>query len=95
LRANTGADDTEDKKWSEVLPPRIGEYLPYGIFWVQKWFQNLRSGSRARRKTPEASCATYEKAQSRLWRDEQYILKRFATQLLGLRWGFETTSNHS
>ncbi len=22
------------------------------------------------------------------------ILKRFATQLLGLRWGFETTSNH-
>jgi acetylglutamate kinase len=24
--------------------------------------------------------------------DEQYILKRFATRLLGLRWGFETTS---
>jgi hypothetical protein len=34
-----------------------------------------------------------EKAQSRLRRDEQYILKRFATQLLGLRWGFETTSS--
>jgi hypothetical protein len=35
-----------------------------------------------------------EKAQSAkaLWPDEQYILKRFATQLLGLRWGFETTS---
>jgi hypothetical protein len=26
-------------------------------------------------------------------RDEQYILKRFATQLLGLRWGFETISS--
>jgi hypothetical protein len=24
--------------------------------------------------------------------DEQYILKRFATQLLALKWGFETTS---
>ncbi len=33
-----------------------------------------------------------EKAQSRQRRDEQYILKRFATQLLGLRWGFEITS---
>jgi hypothetical protein len=27
-------------------------------------------------------------------RDEQYILKRFATQLLGLRWGFETASRN-
>jgi hypothetical protein len=33
-----------------------------------------------------------EKAQSRRRRDEQYILKRFATQLLSLRWGFEATS---
>jgi hypothetical protein len=33
-----------------------------------------------------------EKAQSRQRRDEQYILKRFATQLLGLRWGFENIS---
>jgi hypothetical protein len=32
-----------------------------------------------------------EKAQSRQRRDEQYILKRFATQPLSLRWGFETT----
>jgi hypothetical protein len=45
-----------------------------------------------RRKTPEASCVTYEKAQSRLRWDEQYILRRFATRLLGLRWGFEITS---
>jgi hypothetical protein len=29
----------------------------------EKWFQNLRLGSRAKRKTPEASCVTYEKAQ--------------------------------
>ncbi len=37
-----------------------------------------------------------EKAQSARvrWLDEQYILRRFATQLLGLRWGFEITSNH-
>jgi hypothetical protein len=33
-----------------------------------------------------------EKAQSRRRRDEQYILKRFATQLLSLKWGFGTTS---
>jgi hypothetical protein len=33
-----------------------------------------------------------EKAQSRQRRDEQYILKRFATQPLSLRWGFETIS---
>jgi hypothetical protein len=33
-----------------------------------------------------------EKTQSRQRRDEQYILKRFATQLLDLRWGFDTTS---
>jgi hypothetical protein len=36
---------------------------------------------------------TDEKAQSRQRRYEQYILKRFATQLLGLRWVFETTSS--
>jgi hypothetical protein len=35
-----------------------------------------------------------EKAQSRQRRDEQYILKRLTTQLLGLRWDFETTSNY-
>jgi hypothetical protein len=33
-----------------------------------------------------------EKAQSRQRRDEQYILKRFATQLMDLRWDFDTTS---
>jgi hypothetical protein len=33
-----------------------------------------------------------EKAQSRQRRDEQYILRRLATQPLGLRWGFEATS---
>jgi hypothetical protein len=33
-----------------------------------------------------------EKTQSRQRRDEQYILKRLGTQLLGLRWGFETNS---
>jgi hypothetical protein len=34
-----------------------------------------------------------EKAQSRQRRDEQYILRRFATQPLGIRWGFATTSS--
>ncbi len=33
-----------------------------------------------------------EKAQSARVRWRMSILKRFATQLLGLRWGFETTS---
>jgi hypothetical protein len=33
-----------------------------------------------------------EKAQARQRRDEQCILRRSATQPLGLRWGFETTS---
>jgi hypothetical protein len=41
----------------------------------------------------KSKAQTDEKAQSRQRRDEQYILKRFATQLLGLRWGFETTSS--
>jgi hypothetical protein len=40
----------------------------------------------------KSKAQTDEKAQSRQRRDEQYILKRFATQLLGLRWGFENTS---
>jgi hypothetical protein len=40
----------------------------------------------------KSKAQTDENAQSRLRRDEQYILKRFATQLLSLRWGFETTS---
>jgi hypothetical protein len=40
----------------------------------------------------KSKAQTDEKAQSRQRRDEQYILKRFATQLLSLRWGFETTS---
>jgi hypothetical protein len=48
-----------------------------------------------RRKTPQASCVTYEKAQSTRvrWRMSKCILKRFATQPLGLRWCFETTSS--
>ena len=29
LIANTGADDTEDKKWREVLLLNIGDFLPY------------------------------------------------------------------
>jgi hypothetical protein len=48
-----------------------------------KWFQNVISGSRARRRP-------IEKAQSRRRRDEPS--KRPATQPLSLRWGFETTS---
>jgi hypothetical protein len=47
-----------------------------------KWFQNVRLGSRARRGPIRRRLKSYggtgEKAQSRLRRDEQYILKRFA-----------------
>jgi hypothetical protein len=44
---------------------------------------------------PKGKARADEKAQSRQRRDEQYILKRLAKQLLGLRWGFETTSKSS
>jgi hypothetical protein len=55
---------------------------PYAF--AQQWFQILRLNAMARRKTPEASCATYEKEESArvLWRTE-----------LGPRWGFETTAS--
>jgi hypothetical protein len=53
---------------------------------ISKWFQNLRLGSRVRRK-PMKKRSPASGGMSK------YILKRFATQLLGLRWGFETTSN--
>jgi hypothetical protein len=42
----------------------------------------------------ESKAQADEKAQSRLRRDE-LILKRSATQLTDIRWGFETTSNAS
>jgi hypothetical protein len=34
------------------------------------------------------------KAESRLRRDEQFILSRLATQPSGTRWGFESTSSN-
>jgi hypothetical protein len=60
------------------------ELILKALRFYLKWFQNLRSGSRARRRS-------IEKAQSRRWRDEP-SKERPATQPLRLRWGFETTS---
>jgi hypothetical protein len=51
----------------------------------EKWFKNLRLGSRARHESMKKhsihGCEEYVS-----------ILKRLATQPLGFRWGFETAS---
>jgi hypothetical protein len=60
---------------------------------VSKTQVRLKSKAQGDLPSLKSYGGTGEKAQSRQRRDEQYILKRFATQLLSLRWGFETTSN--
>jgi hypothetical protein len=64
-------------------------YKPFAFIRVIRVISGPRKPIRRRLKSYGG---TGEKAQSRLRRDEQYILKRFATQPLVLGWGFETTS---
>jgi hypothetical protein len=55
----------------------------------------LRSGFKTSDQVQGQGVRPIGKAQSRRRRDEQYIYRRSATQPLGLRWGFETTSSRA